>query len=629
MLQNRKTAKPQKMTKNYLFLFYVGYLFLGVFGRLSAQNLTEISTKKGITFTGGSINANLIGYASTGIANRRDPFNYFLSGSVGIQVFGYSVPFSFSYSNTGKNFSQPFNQFVFSPEYKWVKTYIGTTSMTFSPYTLAGHVFSGAGVELSPKKWRIGVMVGRLRKAVQFNLQEPIESANNQSASFKRMGYALKLGYEGSKGALSGSILYAKDDENSVTTIPFGTNLTPQQNIAVNFKAKKTFFKKLSAEMEYAISVINNNTKVSSDTVLVGSNFLGNLLPNNATRQSFDAFSGSLGYSFKKISIQLKYERIAPEYKSLGAYFFNNDMENITIAPTFQLANGKINVAANVGIQKNNLNQLKITQTQRFVSNLNVSFAPTDKINTSLTYSNFSNYTRIRPLNDPYLRVPTDSLNFFQISDNFDGNASYAFGSKEMPKSITLSASYQKAKDKNNGSTGDNLNEVYNGNFAFSQGITKEKIQISSGVNYFLNNNSGISSSFIGPNLNVSKNFVKSGLQLACSNAYNANFTTVSLPTPTETITKKTFNDVWNTRISLNYKIKAKKVEVKEENKEDKKISQEMAASTGKDVVKTPKKRPQTQTISFSFQRMQRFKGTQSQPAFTEYTATLNYTYSF
>ncbi len=619
------------MIKKYIFLLCViWFFFLGVFGRLSAQNLTEISTKKGIKFTGGSINANMIGYASTGIGNRRDPFNYFLSGSVGIQVFGYSVPFSFSYSNAGKSFSQPFNQFVFSPEYKWVKTYIGTTSMTFSPYTLAGHVFSGAGVELSPKKWRIGVMVGRLRKAVQFNLQEPIESANNQNASFKRMGYALKLGYEGSKGSLSGSILYAKDDENSVTTIPFGTNLTPQQNIAINFKAKKTFFKKLSAEMEYAISVINNNTKVSSDTVLVGSNFLGSLLPNNPTRQSFDAFSGALGYSFKKISIQLKYERIAPEYKSLGAYFFNNDMENITIAPTFQLANGKINVAANVGIQKNNLNQLKITQTQRFVSSLNITYAPTERINTTFSYSNFSNYTRIRPLNDPYLRNNTaDSLNFFQISDNFDGNASYSFGSKEKPKSITLSASYQKAKDKSNGSNADNLNEVYNGNLAFSQGITKAKIQISSGVNYFLNNNSGISSSFIGPNLNISKNFVKSGLQLACSNAYNANFTTVSIPTATETITKKTFNDVWNTRITLNYKIKAKKVEIKEENKEGKKISPEMATSTGTDVAKTPKKKPQTQAISFSFQRMQRFKGTASQPAFTEYTATLNYTYAF
>src|SRR5690606_6444178 len=156
------------------------------------QNLEEIGLKKGINFNG-SINLNTVGYHVTGIEQRRDPFNWFLTGSLNVDLFGYSAPLSFSYSNTNKSFSQPFNQFSFAPSYKWAKAYIGYNSMTFSNYTLAGHIFLGGGLELSPGNWRISTMYGRLKKEVPFHLED---SLRYHDASYKRMGYGLKLGYE-------------------------------------------------------------------------------------------------------------------------------------------------------------------------------------------------------------------------------------------------------------------------------------------------------------------------------------------------------------------------------------------------------------------------------------------------
>ncbi|MFN8688363.1 MAG: hypothetical protein ACK5XL_00010, partial [Cyclobacteriaceae bacterium] len=131
----------------------------------AAQDIGQIGVKKGVTLNG-SLNLSSIGYRVWGIEQRRDPFNWFATGNLNVNLFGYSVPLSFSYSNANTSFSQPFNQFTFTPQYKWVKTYVGYSAMTFSNYTLNGHVFLGGGVELTPGNWRISAMYGRLRKAV-------------------------------------------------------------------------------------------------------------------------------------------------------------------------------------------------------------------------------------------------------------------------------------------------------------------------------------------------------------------------------------------------------------------------------------------------------------------------------
>ena len=140
---------------------------------LSAQNLEQIGVKKGVKLNG-SLNLNTLAYAARGVEQRRDPFNWFLTGN--LNLFGYSAPFAFSYSNAGKSYTQPFNQFSFAPQYKWVKTYIGYNALTFSPYTLAGHVFLGAGLELTPGKWKVSAMYGQLKKAVPFPLSDSLAS---------------------------------------------------------------------------------------------------------------------------------------------------------------------------------------------------------------------------------------------------------------------------------------------------------------------------------------------------------------------------------------------------------------------------------------------------------------------
>src|SRR5688500_5438389 len=117
------------------------------------QNLESIGKEKPIKISGG-IAANQIFYTASGIESRRDPYSYFLTGNINFGLYGWNVPLSFSLSNQNVSFQQPFNQYSIHPSYKWITAHVGYTSMMFSPYTLSGHIFKGAGVDLTPgEKW--------------------------------------------------------------------------------------------------------------------------------------------------------------------------------------------------------------------------------------------------------------------------------------------------------------------------------------------------------------------------------------------------------------------------------------------------------------------------------------------
>lgn len=555
---------------------------------LHAQNLEQIGVRKGVKFNG-SLNLNTVGYYARGLENRRDPFNWFLTGSVNASIFGYSVPLSFSYSNANRSFSQPFNQFSFTPQYKWVKTYVGYSAMTFSPYTLSGHVFLGGGVELSPGKWRIAAMYGRLRKAVPFNLQDTLQY---NDASFKRMGYGIKIGYESNGDVVSTSLFAAKDDLGSIPFVLPESTLTPQQNVAISFNGRKKFLKRFFVDTEYAISALNhdiraNREELDSVRARGGSNLIRGLLPENSTSRYYDAFNASVGYQANFYTLQIRYERIAPEYQTLGAYFFNNDMRNITLVPSVKLLAGKLNIAANVGLQKNNLDDTRGSTTERNVGSLNVNYTPSQQWGLTASYSNFSSYTNTRPRSDPFFQDNLDTLNFYQVSQTMNASVMRAFGNKDRPQSLMVSGSYQKASEESSYEGGDYASDFINMNASYSFSWVPSGTTLSLAANAYTNNAAGTKSTFWGPTMSFTKLFMQKVLRTTLSSTYNQSSGGVEA------------SPVLNNRLSLSYSPKPKE------------------------------SKSQSHSFSFSVNRLDRLRDTPQQKAFTELTGTFNYGYTF
>ena len=555
------------------------------------QNLDELDLKKGLVL-GGSLNVSSVAYATSLPQNRRENFSWFVSGSLNVNLFGYQAPFSFSFSNTQRQFAQPFNRLTFNPQYKWVKTYLGYNSMTFSPYTLSGMVFLGGGVELNPGKWRIAAMYGRLRKAVPF---DAVDSTRSVDASFQRMGYGFKVGADHKNTSWDISLFTAKDDPSSIPFVPIESDLTPKQNIASSIHLRQTIISGLTIDFEYGLSVLNQNTNAKPQTDSLNSpdrnsNFLQSLLPENTTFRYFDAFNGSLNYQSKGYGIQLKYERISPEYETLGAYYFNNDLENITIAPQLQLFRGKLNLGANIGLQRNNLDKSRNSTTKRFVGSVQANYLPSASWNFAVNYSNFSTFTNIRPQADPFFQNDLDSLNFFQVNNTLNASISHIFGTKTLRQAVVTNLTYQRANSESESEGNSQLDNFYSGTLAYT--LTQAEQGRSLGVNfqYNLNQIAQISNVFYGPSLTFSQSLLKKSLRLNLSSTYNHS-----------TTSGQNSNDIINTRLGVNFRPQAKTISSKPGSKSQ--------------------QRNQGHQFSLGLNLVNRLKSAPQQPKFTEFTA--------
>ena len=127
----------------WLFLLPLGGL-LGTFPA-AGQDMQGLRSQKPISIRR-SLSAGLTYYHGDGIANRRQPFSWYLSGAPVITVYGVVMPFSLVVREQESRFSQPFNQYGVSPYYKWAKLHLGYRNIRFSNHTLGGANFLGAGL---------------------------------------------------------------------------------------------------------------------------------------------------------------------------------------------------------------------------------------------------------------------------------------------------------------------------------------------------------------------------------------------------------------------------------------------------------------------------------------------------
>jgi hypothetical protein len=484
---------------------------------VSAQNLDNIGVKKGVKLSGG-VNLNNVFYTTNG-EQRRDPYNVILSGNLNVNLFGYDMPFSFSWSNSRRSYTQPFNRLSFTPQYKWVKAYLGYTSMTFSPYTMSGHSFLGAGAELSPGNWRFAVMAGRLNKAVEYNaIDHP-----NQDPAYRRMGYAVKAGYEQGSNAISVTLFTAKDDDTSIRPVfPEGSSIQPQSNVAASISGRTMLFSVLSLDAEYSLSMLNTDIRagvVTSDSTGHTTDRPG-LFSQTSNTQTYSAIQTGIGYNAKIWSVQLRYERVAPGYQTLGAYYFNNDMENYTIAPNIRFFDGKLTIAANFGLQRNNLDREREATTQRFAGSGSLNYTSGERLNLSASYSNFSSYTRNRPSPDPFTTNPMDSLDFYQISNSMNGMVSYALGDREKVRNLTFNAAYQTMNNTSNREGGGEMSDFISANAGYTHGFAND-LTLTVAANTNINNASQMKSVYWGPSLSANKTFLQKTLRTGINTAYN------------------------------------------------------------------------------------------------------------
>jgi hypothetical protein len=502
-----------------------------VLPNVSAQSLESIGREKPLRITGG-ISANQIFYAASGIDSRRDPYSYFLSGNLNFDLYGWSVPLSFSFSNQKLSFQQPFNQYGLHPTYKWITGHVGFVSMNFSPYTLSGHLFKGVGVDLAPtEKFSFSAMYGRLQKGV-----EPDSSAEIAAGqpAFRRMGYGLKAAYTNGGDKAELILFRAKDELNSISYVPEAENILPQENLVLSIAGTKTLFGRLLLSAELAGSGITRDIRSLESGGRPPFGYFGPLYTPRTSSSYYKAFKSGLSYKGNFYTVGLGYERIDPEYQTLGAYYFNNDLENVTVNTTTALFQGRVNISMNVGSQRNNLDEEKISSMRRLVGSANVAWAASERLNLNASYSNFQTFTNIRPQFEqvnqltPYENL--DTLNFTQISQSANLNASYALSTdKERRQNLSMNLSFQDAADKQGNGSMHAGTQFYNVNTSYNINLASSNTGITGAFNYSQNQMDTIATLAVGPTVAVNKSFFEKKLRASLSANMNDSYNTGEL----------------------------------------------------------------------------------------------------
>jgi len=532
----------------------------------------------------GGISANSIFYNSNGRSSR-EPFTYFLQGNLNISWLTFSMPLSYSYSNLGSQlgYETPFkfNRVSMHPKYKWIQSHIGDVAMTFSPYTLSGHQFTGGGLELTPEgSFSISAMGGQLLKATEDN-------GNQQTLpAFSRMGYGTKLGWEKELFKIGVIGFYAKYDIHSITAVPDDRNIRPKENLVIGLDGEVTIAENYTLKAEYASTAITQDSR-AANVDQNGSGLASLLFNSKGSSEYYDAYKLGFDFQLEQMKLGVAYERIDPGYETLGAYFFNNDFENISINGTRPLFNDKLNLSFNAGYQRDNLANQKTQATSRLVGAINGTLKVTDKFTVAGSYSNFSTHTnknlnQFDDINDSDLTdEDLEALDFKQLSQNANININWVLSEGEKTsQNINLNYSLASSANEQAGiiSVGQ-ANNFHNANSVYTIGFPENGLNISTSLNYTYSDIGRDDSNAYGGALDISKKFFEDKLNSTFGMAYNTNNN------------KDTTTDV------LNFRANASMVVAEKHN--------------------------------FSLNAVQLFKNASNQEALNELTLTFGYSYTF
>jgi len=143
------------------------------------------------------------------------------------------------WSSQNNRYRQPYNQVGVSPRYKtWLTLHGGYRNVVFSPLTLAGHTFLGAGAELNPGLLRVGMIVGKFNRAINANYADP-----DRVATFGRSGYSAKVGVGNQRNYLDLILLRVADDVYSIQADSL-SRTTPAENVVLGVSGRLQLHKK-------------------------------------------------------------------------------------------------------------------------------------------------------------------------------------------------------------------------------------------------------------------------------------------------------------------------------------------------------------------------------------------------
>jgi hypothetical protein len=197
----------------------------------------------------------------------------------------------------------------------------------------------------------------------------------------------------------------------------------------------------------------------------------------------------------------------------MGAYFFNNDVQNVTLSPSFALFKRKLSISGGIGLQKDNLRNSKQATSARTIGNVSINCNPNSKFGFSANYGNYSIDQRAgrMPLND--------TTRVRQATHNFSFTPRLFFIKPKMSHMIMMVYNLAACSDKNEFTSDFTHFTSHIAQLNYILNLTESKWSVNSGFTYTMTSNFLADITGIGGTLGVSRLFMDDILLIGWNNS--------------------------------------------------------------------------------------------------------------
>lgn len=431
-----------------------------------SQDISQIAKSDPLIITGAVGTQNAYYHSSSG--GFASPLSNSVYANLNISFYGFSMPFSFYYSNSDLNFSYPRFSFNISPTYKNWTLHLGTHVLPMSPY-IYNIPFEGAGLEYNGQRLRFGMFYGRLRHAINDNPLDPKE----RSPQYSRMGWGFKVGYGSGRHYLDLYVFKGYDRLSSLAA-EWRRTTEAKENLSVALRGHTSLGNWMSLTTNVAASIFSTDLsadRIHSDEIDKWDKIF------DARYSSLYRFAGdvNLNLSLGGVFTSVSYKLVQPDYTSLGLSYISNNYQSLGLSMSGSLTRNII-LSGNFAYQNDNLNNKQLYTTRGYVYSANAVVNLSRSLNLTAGYSGYLQQQCAGTME------VNDTTRVNRIMHNLHLAPSYSFEAGGNSHTVSLTGGYTQNKDLNPFSTGES--DVKTISYGAGYGVSVERIKTDFGLNY-------------------------------------------------------------------------------------------------------------------------------------------------
>ena len=385
------------------------------------------------------------GEPTTPFYNQRRPWNLVrFSLNPTVNLGKWSIPFNFNFSPMQNNFTvpsagglggrqsfwqfltNPMNSFGISPKKGSTQLLLGTQYIKYSDLSTGDLGIFGAGINLSPGRYRIKVFSGVSQRAVNFLGSPPPPGV---VGAYQRNHTMAQLGLEKEGKYFVGfNLVHSKDNLNSVTVPP--ATIKPNENMVVSFVAKAATDKGWNYFAELGQS-FHTRDQTALPWTTTSKNFSPFVKENSSTQRD-NAILAGVSKKGKDWEVGTKFSYYGPGYYAAGYPFLQADRLEYLVNTKFNAFKKKTNVVASIGQRFGNWNYTSgPSRTSQIIANVNAFTQFNDRFSVNVGFNNFG-------FNSPSIS------GYKSVSNELSVNPTYTWSNTSMSHLISGTYTWSK-----------------------------------------------------------------------------------------------------------------------------------------------------------------------------------------